>query len=232
MNTSQMIEQEKSVLRWGGLAGILGGILFILSMIFAEVLMPPEPATLTGLVARFPDIHMIRVAENGAYLLALIFGVPLFLALFWDLRKTSLAPALFGSTLGIVGLIAMIVSATPHVAHSPLSELYHATGATLEAQATITLLWQATWGVFNAPLYVGFLVGMIGFTLIGVAMFGCPSYSKGFGWMSVVLGGAGLIAAVLQMINPASIVGAVSFLAYVSFYFVLGRKIYSRSKAA
>jgi hypothetical protein len=221
MNNSQMLEQEKSVLRWGGLAGILGGILFILSMVFAEVLMPPDPSNLTELVARFPDIHMIRVAENGLYLLALIFGVPLCLALFLALRKTSLAPALFGSALGIVGLIAMVVSATPHVAHSPLSELYHTTGATPEAQATLGLIWQATWGVFNASLYVGFFVGMIGFTLLGVAMFGSPTFSKGLGWMSVILGVAGLVAAVLQMIDPASIVGVVSFFAYIIFYFVL-----------
>ena len=33
MNGSQQVEQERSVLRWGGLAGLLGGILFILSFV-------------------------------------------------------------------------------------------------------------------------------------------------------------------------------------------------------
>ena len=232
MNNSQMIEQEKSVLRWGGLAGILGGILFILSMIVAQVLIPPAPSDLTELVARFPDVHILRVAENGLYLLGLVLGIPLFLTLLWTLRKTGLAPALFGSSLGIVGLISMAVSATPHVAHYPISELYQTMGAAPEAQATLGFMWEATWGVFNAPLYVGFLVGMIGFTLIGVAMLGSQAFSKGLSWMSVVLGAAGIVAAFLQMVDPASFIGIVPFFAYIIFYFVLGTKIYRLSKAS
>ena len=232
MNNSQMIEQEKSVLRWGGLAGILGGILFILSMIVAQVLIPPAPSDLTELVARFPDVHILRVAENGLYLLGLVLGIPLFLTLLWTLRKTGLAPALFGSSLGIVGLISMAVSATPHVAHYPISELYQTMGAAPEAQATLGFMWEATWGVFNAPLYVGFLVGMIGFTLIGAAMLGSQTFSKGLSWMSVVLGAAGSVAAFLQMVDPASFIGVVPFFAYIIFYFVLGTKIYRLSKAS
>ena len=37
MNNLQQIEQEKSVLRWGGLAGMLGGFLFILAMVVVVV---------------------------------------------------------------------------------------------------------------------------------------------------------------------------------------------------
>jgi hypothetical protein len=181
-----MIAQEKSVLRQGGLAGILGGILFILSMVVAEVLIPPAATSLTEMVARFPDIQMLRVAEHGLYLSALILGVPLCLALFWTLWKTGLAPALFGSTPGIVGLISMAVSATPPIAHNPISELYHAAGATPEAQEILGFMWEITWGVFNAPLYVGFLVGMTGFTLLGVSMLASPTFGKGIGWMESI----------------------------------------------
>jgi len=230
MNNPQMIEQEKSVLRWGGLAGILGGIILILSMVIAVVFVPADPPNFTELVARFPEVQIFRVAENVLYLLGLVLGIPLILALFWSLRKTSLAPALFGSALGIVGLIGMIVSATPHVAHSPLSEIYHMSGTTLEAQETLGLIWQATWGVMDAPLYVGFFVGMLGFTLLGVAMFGSPDFRKGLRWASVVIGVAGLVAAFLQLAAPATDIGAVSFFAYIILYFVLGRKIYRLSK--
>jgi len=232
MNNQQMIEQEKSVLRWGGLAGILGGIILILSMVVAVGFVPADPPTLTELVARFPDVQILRVAENVLYLLGLVSGLPLILALFFSLRKTSLAPALFGSTLSIVGLIGMIVSATPHVAHSPLSEIYHTPGTTLEAQETLGLIWQATWGVMDAPLYVGFFVGMLGFTLLGVAMFGSQDFGKSLRWVSVLLGAAGLVTALLQLIDPASDIGAVSFFAYIILYFILGSKVFRLSKAS
>jgi hypothetical protein len=233
MDDLQQIEQEKSVLRWGGLAGILGGILGILAMVVAIAgpVGMEDPADLAGWVTRFPDIKAARVVENLTYLMGLLLEVPLFLALYRALRRTSLAPALFGSVLGIVGLVAMAVSATPHVAHAPLSDLYHAPGATPADQATIALMWQATWGVFDAMLYVGFFVVPIGLLLLGVGMLGAPAFGKGFGGVGVALGAVGLVAAVLQMVDPSSMIGALSYLAYLIFCLVLGWKVYSVSRA-
>jgi hypothetical protein len=225
------IEQESSVLRWGGLAGMLGGILFILSwvVVLAGPVGMEDPADLAGWVTRFPTILTARVLENGILLTALILEVPLFLALYRALRRTSLAPALFGSTLGVLGIAAYTVGALPHVAHAPLSDLYHAPGATPEAQATLALVWQATWGIFDAILYVGFFVVPIGLLLLGLAMFRAPGFGKGFGWMSVGLGVVGLVAAVLQMADPASMIGAGSYFACLIFYLALGWKVYSLS---
>jgi len=230
MKDVQQMEQEKRVLRWGGLAGMLGGCLFILAIIVVSVFVPPEPADLAEWVARFPDIHAIRVVENGIYLVALLLEVPLFLALYRALRKTNLAAALFGSVLGILGLVAMVVSATPHVAHAPLSELYHAPGATPVDQATLAIMWQATWGVFDAPLYVGFFVVPIGLMLLGVAMFGAPAFGKGLGGVIVAFGAMGVVAAVLQMIDPAAMIGAGSYFACLISYCILGWKLYTLSK--
>jgi hypothetical protein len=233
MDDLQKMGQEKSVLRWGGLAGMLGGILFIL--VWVVVIAGPvgmeEPADLAGWVTRFPDIKAARVVENGLYLVALLLEVILFLALYRALRRTSLAPALFGSVLGILGLAVMVVGTTPHVAHAPLSDLYHAPGATPADQATIALMWQATWGIFDAMLYVGFFVVPIGLILLGVAMFGAPAFGKGFGGVSVLLGVVGLVAAVLQLADPSSMIGAGSYFACLIFYFVLGWKVYSLSRA-
>ena len=233
MNNLQMMEQEKSVLRWGGLAGMLGGILFILTwvVVIAGPVGLEDPTDLAGWVTRFPDIKAARIVENGIYLVALILEVPLFLALYRALRGTSLAPALFGSVLGILGLAVLMVSTIPHVAHAPLSDLYHAPGATPVDQATLALLWQATLGIFNAMLYVGFFVVPIGLIALGVAMLGAPAFGKGFGVMSIVLGVVGLVAAVLQMVDPSSMIGAGSYFAGLIFYFVLGWKVYSLSKA-
>ncbi len=233
MNDLQKMEQEKSVLRWGGLAGMLGGILFILTwvVLIAGPVGMEDPADLEGWVMRFPDIRAARIVENGIYLVALILGVTLFLALYRALRRTSLAPALFGSILGILGLVVHMVGALPHVAHAPLSDLYHAPGATPGEQATLALLWQATWGIFDAMLAVGFFVVPIGILALGVAILGAPAFGKGFGGVSAVLGVLGLVAAVLQMVDPSSMIGAGSYFAILIFHLGLGWKVYSLSKA-
>ena len=126
----------------------------------------------------------------------------------------------------------MGVSTTPHVAHAPLSDLYHAPGATPADQATLALLWQAIRGINDSMLYVGFFVVPIALILLGVAMLGAPAFGKGFGGVSVVLGVLGLIAAVLQMVDPASMIGAGSYFACLVFYLVMGWKLYSLSRAS
>jgi hypothetical protein len=151
--------------------------------------------------------------------------------LYRALRRASLAPALFGSVLGILGLGVFAAGALVHVAQVPLSDLYHAPGATPEDQATLALLWQATWGIFDAMLYVGFFVVPVGLIALGVAMLGAPTFGKGFGGLSVALGAVGLVAAVLQMVDPSSMIGALSYFACLIFYLVLGWKVYSLSRA-
>ena len=89
-------------------------------------------------------------------------------------------------------------------------------------------MWQASWGVFNAILYVGFFVVPIGIILLGAAMFESPDFGKGFGGVSVVLGVVGLVAAVLQMVDPESMIGAATYFACLIFYFVSGWRVYVR----
>ncbi len=124
------MEEEKSVLRWGGLAGILGVIFFILTIVTLIGFVPPEPADPEGLVMRFPDVRAAVTIGNSLYLVFLILFVTLFLALYRALRGTSHALALFGSGLGFVGLVVLAAGALPHVAFAPISDLYHAPGAT------------------------------------------------------------------------------------------------------
>jgi hypothetical protein len=234
MNNLQMMEQEKSVLRWGGLAGMLGGIIFILSwvVVLAGPVGMEDPADLAGWVTRFPDIRAARIVENCVYLVALILEVTLFLALYRALRRTSLAPALFGSVLGILGLVVLAAGALPHVATAPISDLYHAPGATLVDQATLVLIWQAIQGIFDALLITGLVIVPIGIVALGVAMLGSPAFGKGFGWVSVVLGVLGIVAAAVLLVDPLSPIAAVGIFALIIFYLVLGWKVYSLSRAA
>jgi hypothetical protein len=50
----QKMEEEQSVLRWGGLAGILGGIIFILVFVVVIAFVGADPAQPEGEVMRFP----------------------------------------------------------------------------------------------------------------------------------------------------------------------------------
>lgn len=231
MDSTINVKQEKSILKWGGGISILGGAFFIISMVVALVFVPEDPETFTGLVARFPDVLPLRVAENLFYLLGLVAGIPLTLSVFWSLRKNNLAPALFGSALLSVGLISMIVMATPHVAHNRISELYQLTTITAPEQETLGLMWQATWGITDTPLYVGFFVASLGFILIGIATFGSSDYGKVLRWVCLVLGVAGFAAATAQFIAPGSDFGAISFITYILFYFILGVKSLQLAKA-
>ena len=227
MNVLQKTGEDKSVLQWGGLAGILGSIIFILVFVIVAVFVG-DP----GGIERFPDIRAARTIENSLYLVTLILWVPHFLALYRALRGTSLAPALFGSVLGILGLGVLAAGALPHVATVPLSDLYQGSGATPADQAALILIWQATWGIFDALLFTGLAIVAAGLLALGVAMLGNPAFGKGFGWLSVILGGFGIVAAVVVLVDPASPIAVVGIFALIIFHLVLGWKVYRLSRVA
>ncbi len=180
---------------------------------------------------RFPDVRAAHTVEEVLYLGVLALWAIHFLALYRALRGTSLAPALFGSVLGIVGLGVLAAGALPHVATAPISDLYHAPGATPEDQATLVLMWQATEGIFDALFGVGLLLVPIGFVALGVAMLGTPAFGKGFGGVSVALGMVGLVAASILLVDPLSPSAFVGVLALIVFHLVLGWRLYSLSRA-
>jgi hypothetical protein len=92
-------QEDSSIPRWGGLAGIGGSVLFVVVFAIVVIFAGPEPAGPAGPISRFPEIRVARTVENGLYLAVLALWVPLALALFHSLRRTAPASALFGSAL-------------------------------------------------------------------------------------------------------------------------------------
>lgn len=231
LNDSQKTEdEERSVLRWGGLAGILGSVLMLVTFVIVAVFVGTDYSA-AYLIERFPEMRAPRTVENGLFLAAVVLWVPHFLALYRALWRESLAPALFGSILGIIGLVVLAAENAHHLATLPLSNLYHAPGATPEEQATLVFLWQATMGILNMMLVTGLLLVPIGLICLGVAMLKAPAFGKGFGGASVVLGALGFGGASLMFVDPASVLGPVAAVfTLIIFHFVLGWKVYRLSR--
>lgn len=227
MNDLQKVEGEKSVLRWGGLAGILGGVLLILSfLVFVMVLV------LAGVDLEdpegYPGIRAARVVENTLYGAGLVLGVIHFLALYRALRRSRPAPALFGSALAILGLGVLAAGALLHIAQDALSELYHAPGATPGEREALVLLWQATLGIFDALLVMGLVLVPIGLIALGAAMRSAPAFG-GRGELSIGLGVVGVLAAPILLAGPSE-AAVLSLLALIIFHLVLGWRVFSLSR--
>jgi hypothetical protein len=230
---AQRRDDDRSVARWGGLAGIAGAVLLVVVFAIVGLFAGPDPAGPAGPIERFPEIRAVRTVENGLYLAVLALWVPLAVALSRALRGARPAAALFGGALNIVGLTVLAAGAIPHVVTSRLSDLYHADGATLGQQATLVLLWQANQGMFDALLLVGLLVMPAGVILLGLAMRRDPAFGRVAGTAGVALGSAGLAAATVMLVDPRSAAApALGLLALVVFHLVAGWKSYRLATAA
>lgn len=225
------MDQEKSVLRWGGLAGILGGVLFILTIVILLGFVPAAPATAAGLVMRWPDVRVAVTLGDALFLVADILWITLFLALYRALRGNSLAPALVGSVLSLLGVVVQLVGGLPPVVFGRISDLYHAPGATPVDQASLVLLWQSAQAMFNETDTVGFILWNVGYIILGVAMLKAPAFGKAFGGLSVVLGVAGIVGISFFAVDSASF-SPFGILAFIIFPIVFGWKVYSLSGAA
>jgi hypothetical protein len=228
MNDIQAMDEERSVLRWGGMAGIMAGVLLVLSMLVFVMLLVLADADIED-PGGYPGVRAGRVVENTLYGAGLVLGVLHFLALYRALRRSSPAPALFGSALAILGLGLMAAGALLHIAHDPLSELYHAPGATPGTQETLVLVWQATMGILTALLVTGLVPVAIGLITLGVAMRSAPAFGRRAG-LSIGLGVVGVLAALILLAGPTE-VAVISLLALVVFHLVLGSRLISMSKA-
>jgi len=227
----ESMENEKSVLRWGGLAGILAFFVWIGEMpLYGFV----DPFTPEGLM-RFTDVRAALGMSTILMMTIAFLSVALVLALYRALRGTNLAFALFGSVLGVIGyIVTSLGDASTFFAFAPISDLYQASAATPEKQATVVLLWQATQGITHTFFFVGSLFMIMCFIVLGVAMLRAPAFGRRLGGVSIVLGVIGVVGVVASLFvsgeTGMQLMGIVVF-TNIIFLPLLGWKVYRLSRA-
>jgi hypothetical protein len=120
---------------------------------------------------------------------------------------------------------------TTQFAFDPISNLYHAPGATPADQATLALIWQATQGMFNEFDVAATLLLSTGLIVLGVAMMRAPAFGKVFGGLSAAFGAAQILGISLFSTNSAAY-APFALLAFLIFPVLFGWKLYSLSRAA
>jgi len=98
----------------------------------------------------------------------------------------------------------MITGALPHIAMTPLHDLYYAETTTSADQASLALMWKATWGMFDAILYAGFGLTAVGITLFGIAMMNSPAFGKSSTYLTLGIGILSVVAAIVILVTPDS----------------------------
>jgi len=231
MERTNRTESERSVLRWGGLAGLIGGIIFVISIGYqVGVLGTQTTAPGDGPVIRFPSVQTQIIVGQTLFLAATVLLVPLLLGLYRALRGSSLAAGFFGTGLSFLGVAVLAVESEPNVAMASISAQYHAAGATAAQQATAVQLWQATQGMFNEYDTCAFAFLSVGLIVLGTAMMRSPAFGRAVGGVSSAIGVAGLVGLALFAVTSASF-SIFGLLTFVVFPVLLGWKLYQLSTA-
>ena len=222
-----METQERSAVRWGGLAGMLGSFLMLAVFAFLSVFVGLETLEPEAALRRFPDIRWARIIENTAYLLTLALWAVHSVALTLALRRSRFALGLAAGVISFLGLGILAAGAVPHTAATAISDLYHAPGTSPDLRPVLVVAWEVSQAWVDTLVVTGIVLTPLGLLLFGVAFMTSRSYGAWTGWASVVLGMAGLYAAVAGLIEEGDIVGLGVF-ALVFFHGIVGWKSFRR----
>lgn len=200
---------DRQLLGWGGVAGVAGAMFMIATFVVVSVLGLPDASDVATLTD-YPDIASGRIAEHFLYLGALVLLALHVLVLYRMLRPAHQAAALFGAAMTELGLGIMAASSVLHVSTAPLSDLYESAAA--GEQPAIEAAWVAAQSVFDAMLAAGVLLVPIGLMLLGLAMRRFPAFPASIMWLTVGIGVAGAVGAVIAIFDPGSMLSAISVL--------------------
>jgi len=181
--------------RWNWLYRI-GGAAALITAFFIPIqivvfLTWPPPSTAAGYFALFQSHKLLGLLDLDLLLVAdSILAIPLILALYVALRKTSESFAALGAVLGLVGLAAYFSSNT---AFNMLALSNQYAAAISEAQKAACLAaGQAMLAIYTGTAFqVNYLIGAVALIILSALMLRNPAFDKAAGWSGIV---ANLIA--------------------------------------
>lgn len=194
------MSENRSVLRWGGIAGLSSTGVTVISLLITLAFSQPlfvsvQPEDICGpscyVGASLPDFPASRAAimiHHALYVLTIMLITILVVSLYRVLSRDSrsIAPALSAFGIGLLGLAMLATGGWVSISFAHLSDVYHTSNP--DDQATLVLVSHAVQAVFNETDVMGGIMLSTGFILFGVAMLRNPSFSKRLGVTSMVLG--------------------------------------------
>jgi hypothetical protein len=219
-----MNDQDRSLLRWGGVAGVLGSLMMPAIFAFLAVVGGLETLGPAGEIERFPEMRGARIIENAGYLLTLALWAVNAMALGTVLRTQAPGPALTGAVFLVLGLAVLATGAVPHVVTTPMSDLYHAADTTADLRAALVVHWQAIQGWVDAMVVTGLVLTPFGIAALSLAMLAHPDLRGWPAWAGFALAAAGLVSGVMGL-NTADDILAIGIFALVFFHLLFGWKL-------
>lgn len=213
--------QNQSTARLGGFSGILGSVLLLGVFAFLAVFVGLDTLDAQAALERYPDIRWARIIENTAYLFALALWALHSVSLFTALRADSPCTSLGAVVMSVLGLAILAAGAIPHTAETVISDLYHAPETAAELIPVLIVAWEVSLGWVDTFVLTGLVLTPVGLLLFGIAMLRSSDFGALFGWLSIVLGIAGLYAASAGLIEETDMI-AIGMFALVFFHIIIG----------
>jgi len=219
----------KSLYKVGGVAALISAVCIPIQMIVFIAWPPPLDGTVSDWFRLFQtnrligliDLDLLLVVDN-------VLLIPVLLALYAALRRTSESLMVIATALGIVGIVLFITS-NPAIEMLSLSDRYAA--ATTDAQRTIYLAagqavlagWQGT------AFQVGYLLSSIAGIVIPVVMLRGTIFGKATAVLGILANAIGL-GLYLPAIGLFLALFSVVFLEV--WYILLGRRLLQLGQGA
>ncbi len=241
---SKKMSENRSVLRWGGLAGLLSAGMTVLSLLTILAISQPlfvsvQPEDTCGpscyVGASLPDFPASRAAlmtHHAFYVLTIMLIAILVVSLYRLLSResSSIAPALSGFAIGLLGLAMLATGGMVSISFAHLSDVYHTSNP--QDQATLVLVSHAVQAVFNETDVMGGIMLSGGFILFGVAMLRNPSFGKRLGVVAMVLGLAAIAGIAFRSIGQDNPDNPFFIIVVLVLPLILGLKLYMLSRSS